>query len=80
MSNSWYGWLERKDAMQVYRYPGEGPAKNYVAREWPLGWLAIDGDEVILEEGEPVDEPIEGEDLAEDETEDSTVQPKVGDH
>ena len=77
MENSWYGWLERKDAMQVYRYPGEGPASNYVAREWPLGWLAIDGDEIILEEGEPVIEEEEQEET-EDESEESHVQPKVG--
>ena len=62
MKNSWYGWLPRKDAMQTYYYPGEGPTKNYVAREWPLGWVAIDGDEVIEHEGVPVVEDVEGDD------------------
>jgi hypothetical protein len=50
MKNSWYSWPERKDAMQEYEFP-EG---NYPAREWPIGWVAIDGDEVIEHEGAPV--------------------------
>ena len=49
--------------MQVYRYPGEGPNGNYVAREWPLGWVAIDGDEIILHEGQVVTEDIAQETL-----------------
>ena len=63
MENSWYGWLPRKDAVQVYRYQGEGPNGNYVAREWPLGWVAIDGDEIILHEGQVVTEDIAQETL-----------------
>jgi hypothetical protein len=50
MKNSWYGWLERKDKMQEWQYP----TGNYAAREWPIGWVAIDGDEIIEHEGEPV--------------------------
>lgn len=50
MKDSWYGWLPRKDAMQEWRYPNG----NYGAREWPLGWVAIDGDTVIEHEGTPV--------------------------
>ena len=55
MNNSWYGWLPRKDAMQVWKYP-EG---NIPAREWPLGWVAIDGDVWIEHEGEPIMESVE---------------------
>lgn len=40
--------------MQVWKYP-EG---NIPAREWPIGWTAIDGDEWIEHEGEPVDEEV----------------------
>ena len=54
MTNSWYSFLERKDAMQEWRFP----EPNYPAREWPIGWVAIDGDEVIEHEGEPVMEQI----------------------
>lgn len=50
MHNSWYSWLPRKDAMQEWKYP----VGNIPAREWPLGWIAIDGDEWIEHEGEPV--------------------------
>jgi hypothetical protein len=50
MMDSWYGWLPRKEAVREYKYP----AGNYGAREWPLGWIAIDGDEVIEHEGQPV--------------------------
>lgn len=36
--------------MREYKYP-QG---NYGAREWPIGWVAIDGDEVIEHEGVPL--------------------------
>ena len=55
MTNSWYSFLERKDAMQEWRFP----EPNYPAREWPIGWVAIDGDEVIEHEGEPVVEEMD---------------------
>lgn len=42
MKDSWYGWLPRKDIMREWTYP-EG---NYFAREWPIGWVGIDGDEI----------------------------------
>ena len=48
--DSWYGWLPRKDAVREYKYP----TGNYGAREWPIGWIAIDGDRVIEHEGVPV--------------------------
>jgi len=47
MKDSWYGYLPRKDAVRDYKYP----TGNYGAREWPIGWIAIDGDEVIEHEG-----------------------------
>lgn len=50
MMDSWYGWLPRKEAVREYKHP----IGNYGAREWPLGWIAIDGDEVIEHEGQPV--------------------------
>lgn len=55
MNNSWYSWLERKEAMLEWTYP----RPNYPAREWPIGWVAIDGDEIIEHEGEPVVEDDE---------------------
>jgi hypothetical protein len=55
MENSWYSWLPRNDAMQEWKYP-EG---NIPAREWPIGWTAIDGDEWIEHEGQPVIEDID---------------------
>jgi hypothetical protein len=48
--DSWYGWLPRKEAVRLYKYP----TGNYPAREWPIGWVAIDGDEVIEHEGTPI--------------------------
>jgi hypothetical protein len=50
MQNSWYSWLERKDQMLNWTYPNG----NYPAREWPLGWVGIDGDEIIEHERVPV--------------------------
>eukprot|EP00934_Nitzschia_sp_Nitz4_P001975 Nitzschia sp. Nitz4//scaffold137_size62074//40707//42376//NITZ4_006422-RA/size62074-augustus-gene-0.2-mRNA-1//1//CDS//3329535721//1975//frame0 len=50
MTLSWYSWLPRKDVMQEWQYPHG----NIPAREWPLGWTAIDGDEWIEHEGESV--------------------------
>jgi uncharacterized protein YggL (DUF469 family) len=75
MKNSWYGWLQRKEAMQQYYYPGEGPAENYVAKEWPIGWVAIDGDKLIEHEGAPV---IEQLDIEQAEQSRNIGQPKVG--
>lgn len=49
MKDSWYGYLPRKDVVRDYKYP----TGNYGAREWPIGWIAIDGDEVIEHEGTP---------------------------
>jgi hypothetical protein len=46
MQDTWYSWLPRKDAFQEWKYP-EG---NYPAREWPIGWAAIDGDKWIEHE------------------------------
>ena len=50
MKDSWYGWLPRKEILREYKYP----VGNYNAREWPIGWIAIDGDQVIEHEGVPV--------------------------
>lgn len=50
MMDSWYGWMPRKESVRQYKYP----TGNYGAREWPIGWVAIDGDEVIEHEGTPV--------------------------
>lgn len=50
MRDSWYGWLPRKEVMHEWLYP-EG---NLPAREWPLGWIGIDGDEWIEHELEVV--------------------------
>lgn len=47
MKDSWYGYAERKEVMRDWTYP-EG---NYPAREWPIGWVGIDSDEVIEHEG-----------------------------
>lgn len=46
MKDSWYGYTLRKEAMREWTYP-EG---NYPAREWPIGWIGIDGDELIEHE------------------------------
>mmetsp|Transcript_24180 Transcript_24180/g.59183 ORF Transcript_24180/g.59183 Transcript_24180/m.59183 type:complete len:1126 (-) Transcript_24180:1246-4623(-) len=48
---SWYSWLPRKYAARGWKYP-EG---NYPAREWAIGWVAIDGDEVLEHENEKAD-------------------------
>eukprot|EP00538_Stauroneis_constricta_P012709 CAMPEP_0119555404 /NCGR_PEP_ID=MMETSP1352-20130426/7633_1 /TAXON_ID=265584 /ORGANISM="Stauroneis constricta, Strain CCMP1120" /LENGTH=1158 /DNA_ID=CAMNT_0007602161 /DNA_START=358 /DNA_END=3834 /DNA_ORIENTATION=+ len=53
MTNSWYGWLPRKDVMQAWIYPNG----NYYAREWPVAWVGIDGDEKIENELDPVIKP-----------------------
>ena len=55
--DTYYGWLQRKNVAREYKYP-QG---NYGAREWPIGWIAIDGDEVIEHEGVPVIEQEQGE-------------------
>mmetsp|Transcript_14604 Transcript_14604/g.35538 ORF Transcript_14604/g.35538 Transcript_14604/m.35538 type:complete len:1188 (+) Transcript_14604:120-3683(+) len=52
IKDSWYGWLERKDAVREYKYP----VGNYGAREWPVGWIGIDGDTLIEHELVPVDQ------------------------
>ena len=57
IKDSWYGYLPRKDAVRVYKYP----TGNYGAREFPIGWIAIDGDEVIEHEGIPILEIKGGE-------------------
>ena len=50
IKDSWYSYLPRKDAVRDYKLP----SGNYGAREWPIGWIAIDGDEVIEHEGTPL--------------------------
>ena len=60
IKDSWYGYIKRKDAVREYKYP----TGNYGAREFPLGWVAIDGDEVIEHEGKPV---IDGDEIIEHE-------------
>eukprot|EP00339_Tiarina_fusa_P022149 CAMPEP_0116997394 /NCGR_PEP_ID=MMETSP0472-20121206/846_1 /TAXON_ID=693140 ORGANISM="Tiarina fusus, Strain LIS" /NCGR_SAMPLE_ID=MMETSP0472 /ASSEMBLY_ACC=CAM_ASM_000603 /LENGTH=637 /DNA_ID=CAMNT_0004696263 /DNA_START=60 /DNA_END=1973 /DNA_ORIENTATION=+ len=50
MKNSWYSWLERKNEMQEWKYP----SGNLYPREWPIGWVGIDGDEVLEHESKPV--------------------------
>lgn len=55
--------------MHEYKYP-QG---NYGAREWPLGWVAIDGDKVIEHEGVPV---VEQQEVASDGVDDN----KGGNH
>ena len=78
ITNSWYGWLPRKDAMQEFSFPGEGKYDNYVAKEWPIGWVAIDSDELIEHEGDLVMEKIDTEKLEQAE---SKLRPiKVGGH
>lgn len=57
IKDSWYGYIKRKDAVREYKYP----TGNYGAREFPIGWVAIDGDEVIEHEGIPVLEMKDGE-------------------
>jgi hypothetical protein len=59
MKDSWYGYLPRKDAVRDYKYP----TGNYGAREWPIGWIAIDGDEVIEHEGTPSLEIKDGDEI-----------------
>eukprot|EP00536_Pseudo-nitzschia_multiseries_P016290 jgi/Psemu1/247440/estExt_Genewise1.C_10660005 len=48
--DSWYSFLPKKDAVRDYKYP----SGNYGAREWPIGWIGIDGDEIIENEGTPI--------------------------
>ena len=67
MMDSWYGWPDRKEAVREYKYP----IGNYGAREWPIGWIAIDGDEVIEHEGQPV---VEEEKMEEDHTEKKEIR------
>lgn len=55
IKDSWYSFLPRKNATREYQYP----KGNYGAREWPIGWVAIDGDEIIEHESSPVLE-VEG--------------------
>ena len=63
IKDSWYGYLPRKGIVRDYKYP----SGNYGAREFPIGWVAIDGDSVIEHEGVPVLEMKEGqEDLKQD--------------
>lgn len=51
MQDSWYSFLDRKTTVQKWEYPHG----NYHAREWHIGWVGIDGDQVIEHEasGEP---------------------------
>jgi hypothetical protein len=60
MKASLYSWLPRKYVMQEWRYP-EG---NIPAREWPLGWTGIDGDEWIEHELVPVLEESYDQDVS----------------
>jgi hypothetical protein len=46
MRNSWYGTLDRKYRMQNFSIP----TGNYIGRDWPVGWVGIDGDSVPLGE------------------------------
>lgn len=55
IKDSWYSFLPRKNVTREYLYP----KGNYGAREWPIGWVAIDGDEVIEHESSSVLE-VEG--------------------
>ena len=57
IKDSWYGYLPRKGIVRDYKYP----SGNYGAREFPIGWVAIDGDSVIEHEGVPVLEMKEGQ-------------------
>lgn len=50
MKLSYYGTTERKYAMHTWTYPEPG----YVAREFPLVWDGIDGDEFVFRETESV--------------------------
>ena len=59
MKDSWYSFLPRKDAVRDYKYP----TGNYGAREWPIGWIAIDGDQVIEHEGTPSLEIKHGDEM-----------------
>ncbi len=57
IKDSWYGYLPRKGVVRDYKYP----SGNYGAREFPIGWVGIDGDTVIEHEGVPVLEMEEGQ-------------------
>lgn len=50
IKDSWYGWEKRKTAVREWRYP----IGNYPAREWPLGWVGIDGDKYVDHETAPM--------------------------
>lgn len=60
MKDSWYSFLERKDRVHKWAYP----FGNYVAREWPVAWTGIDGDEWIEHETIPEDEENAESELA----------------
>jgi hypothetical protein len=46
MKDSWYSWTERKTRLHTWDYP----SGSYYAREWPIAWTGIDGDEWIEQE------------------------------
>ena len=46
MKDSWYSWPQRKTKMHTWEYP----KGNYYAREWPIAWVGIDGDELVEQE------------------------------
>ena len=49
IKDSWYGWNERKVEVREWQYPHG----NYPAREWPIGWVGIDGDKYVDHETSP---------------------------
>jgi hypothetical protein len=46
MKHSWYSWSKRRTKMHTWEYP----TGNYYAREWPIAWVGIDGDELVEQE------------------------------
>ena len=57
MANSWYSYAERRDWMHKWQYL----TGNHFAREWPIAWVGIDGDELI--EHELIEHEIRQEDV-----------------
>jgi hypothetical protein len=54
INTMYYGTLDRKDAIHTWAEPNG----NYYAREWPTGWVGIDGDDWISREYVPREKRI----------------------
>jgi GDP-fucose protein O-fucosyltransferase len=51
MTTSWFSYSKRRTKMHNWEYPNG----NYFAREWPIAWVGIDGDELIEHESNPTE-------------------------